>query len=63
MQLIMKTEFDNIRLNDNYEYDSNKNSEVEVVKIYHNGNLICKKRIKNRKVSYYGIKNYKDYMT
>lgn len=62
MQLIMRTEFDNLRKNDNYEYDTDKNGEKQTVKIYANGNLIAKRITHKKSIRHFGIKSYKDFL-
>lgn len=63
MQLIMKTEFDNLRLNPKHEYEVNNQGGKRAVKIYLNGNLIAKKISVKRSTRYFGVKNYTDYIT
>ena len=43
MKLIMKTEFDNLRLNDKHEYENDSNGDKQTVKIYCDDKLIAKK--------------------
>ena len=63
MQLIMKTEFDNLRLNTNHGYESDSNGDKQVIKIYC-GELLIAKKIKHKKsLRYFGVKNYQDYLT
>lgn len=63
MQLIMRTEFDNLRDNDNYEYDTDKNGDKKTVKIYANGNLIAKRISHKKSIRYFGVRSYKDFLT
>ncbi|OUS30054.1 hypothetical protein A9Q98_05365 [Thalassotalea sp. 42_200_T64] len=63
MKLIMRTEFDNLRLNDKYAYDTDTNGDKQVVKIYCGEKLIAKKTTVKKSIRYFGIKEYKDYLT
>ena len=63
MQLIMKTEFDNLRLNDKHNYDSDSNGDKQVIKIYCEEKLIAKKLKQQKSIRFFGIKEYKDYLT
>lgn len=63
MKLIMKTEFDNLRLNPNHSYDTDKNGDKEVVKIYCIDELIAKKVTQKKHIRYFGIKMYQHYLT
>jgi hypothetical protein len=63
MKLIMKTEFDNLRDNDNHCYETDSNGDKQVVKIY-SGELLIAKKIKLKKsIRYFGINNYQAYLT
>ncbi len=63
MKLIMKTEFDNIRNNDNHSYDSDSNGDKQVVRIYCDELLIAKKVKLKKSIRYFGINNYREYLT
>ena len=63
MQLIMKTEFDNLRANDNHQYDCDINGDKQIVKIYYYDQLIAKKITKKKSVRYFAIKDYQKYLT
>ena len=63
MKLIMKSEFDNLRLNDKHSYESDSNGDKQVVKIYADGLLIAKKVTQKKSVRYFGIKGYQQYLT
>ena len=63
MKLIMRSEFDNLRLNDNHSYDVDTNTDKQVVKIYCGDTLIAKKITQKKSVRYFGVKQYKDYLT
>ncbi len=63
MKLIMKTEFDDLRLNPEHSYDADKNGDKQVVKIYR-GRILLAKKIKLKKsIRYFAIKNYQQYLT
>ena len=63
MKLIMKTEFDNLRDNDNHSYETDSNGNKQVVKIY-SGELLIAKKIKLKKsIRYFGIHDYQAYLT
>lgn len=63
MKLIMKTEFDNLRVNDNHNYETDCNGEKQVVKIYC-GEILIAKQIKLKKsVRFFGIATYSQYLT
>ena len=58
----MKTEFDNLRKNSMHQYQSDSNSDKEVVKIYF-GDLLIAKMIKLKKSTrYFGVKGYQQYL-
>lgn len=59
----MKTAFDNLKLNDNYRVDSDKNGDKHVLKIYAQDELIAKKIIIKKSIRYFAIANYQDYLT
>jgi hypothetical protein len=59
----MKTEFDNLRLNNSYRYDTNTNTDKQVVKIYCDELLIAKKIKLKKTIRYFGIENYQDFLT
>ncbi len=50
MKLIMKTEFDNLRENDDHCYDTDSNGDKQVVRIYCGEQLIAKK-VKLKKIN------------
>lgn len=67
MKLIPRTHFDNLRLNDDHEYDTDNCSGKRVVKIYAEGRLIAKKitlvtkhKTKNR---FFGVAGYDAYLS
>lgn len=63
MKLIMKTEFDNLRLNDEHSYEADKNTNKQVVKIYSKGTLIAKMIKLKKSIRYFGVNDYKKYLT
>ncbi len=62
MKLIMRTEFDNLRLNDAHTYETDRNGDKQVVKIYYGELLIAKKVTHKKSIRYFGVKNYKQYL-
>ena len=63
MKLIMKTEFDNLRLNNNHSYEVDSNGDKQTVRIYCDEILIAKKVTQKKSVRYFGVKNYKTFLT
>ncbi|KGJ98074.1 hypothetical protein [Thalassotalea sp. ND16A] len=63
MKLIMRTEFDNLRLNDSHAFATDSNGDKQVVKIYCGEKLIAKKTTVKKSIRYFGVKEYKDYLT
>ena len=59
----MKTEFDNLRLNPNYSFETDSNGDKQVVKIYVNDLLIAKKVKHKKSIRYFGVKNFQEYMS
>ncbi len=63
MKLIMKTEFDNLRLNTRHDYETDSNGEKQVVKIFC-GELLIAKKIKQKKsIRFFGISGYEQYLS
>ncbi len=62
MKLIMKTEFDNLRLNDQHSYENDSNGDKHVVKIYCGDLLIAKKVQKNKSIRFFGVNGYEQYL-
>lgn len=58
----MKTEFDNLRLNDQHSYENDHNGDKHVVKIYCDNLLIAKKVQKNKSVRFFGVTGYQHYL-
>lgn len=58
----MKTEFDNLRLNANHDYETDSNGDKQVVKIYCGELLIAKKLKQKKSIRYFGISDYKQYL-
>ncbi|KGJ94052.1 hypothetical protein [Colwellia psychrerythraea] len=63
MKLIMKTEFDNLRLNPLHEYETDSNGKKQVVKIYCGELLIAKKLKQKKSIRFFGIATYQQYLT
>ncbi|MEW6995661.1 hypothetical protein AADZ84_15505 [Colwelliaceae bacterium MEBiC 14330] len=63
MKLIMKTEFDNLRLNDNHNYETDSNGDKQVVKIYKGEALIAKKVKQHKSIRYFGVSGYQQYLS
>ena len=63
MKLIMQSEFDNLRLNDNHEYDIDTCGNKRVIKIYCNKILIAKKITMKKSIRYFGAKGYEAFLT
>jgi hypothetical protein len=62
MKLIMRSEFDNLRLNDEHGYQTDCNGDKQITRLYHNDILIAKKIHCKRKVRYFGIEGYAAYL-
>ncbi len=58
----MKTEFENLRLNDAYQYEANSNGEKQTVKIYDGEHLIAKKIKLKKSIRYFAIEGYQKYL-
>lgn len=58
MKLIMRSEFDALRLDDRNEYDTDKNGDTQIVRIYRDGNLIAKKKTQKKSVRYFAVSGY-----
>lgn len=63
MKLIMKTEFDNLRLNDDHGYETDSNGDKQVVKIYCGEQLIAKKIKQKKSLRYFAIDGYEKFLT
>jgi hypothetical protein len=63
MKLIMKTEFDNLRLNPQHSYETDTNGDKQTVKIYCSDQLIAKKAILKKHIRYFAIKNHQQFLT
>ena len=63
MKLIMRTEFDNLRLNAQHSYETDSNGDKQVVKIYCGDLLIAKKVTLKKSIRYFGVKGYQNYLT
>jgi len=62
MKLIMKTEFDNLRLNPQHKYSTDSNGEKQVVKVYCEEILIAKKIKHKKSIRYFGLDTYEEYL-
>ncbi len=62
MKLIMKTEFDNLRLNEQHSYESDSNGDKQVIKIFCDELLIAKKVKHKKSIRYFGINGYQEYL-
>ena len=63
MKLIMKTEFDNLKDNNNHSYDTDSNGDKHVVRIYYGEHLIAKKITLKKSIRYFGANDYLNYLT
>ena len=63
MKLIMKTEFDNLRINPEHDYETDSNGEKQVVKIFCGELLIAKKLKQKKSIRFFGVSDYKKYLT
>jgi len=63
MKLIMRSEFDDLRLNPEHAYDTDRNGDKQIVKIYSGDKLIAKKVTHKKSIRYFGVKEYKQYLT
>jgi len=63
MKLIMRTEFDNLRLNTYHHIESDSNGEKQWVKIYCDSLLIAKRVKFKKSLRYFAIKGYQQYLT
>lgn len=63
MKLIMKTEFENLRVNNDHDYETDSNGDKQVVKIYCDEQLIAKKIILKKSIRFFGINDYQKYLT
>jgi len=63
MKLIMKTEFDNLRLNNAHNFDADKNGDKQVVKIYCGEQLIAKMIKQKKSIRYFGADGYQHFLT
>ena len=59
----MKTEFDNLRLNPDHQYEVDNNSDKQVVKIYCNNQLIAKKLKMKKSIRFFGANDYEKHLT
>ncbi|SES69832.1 hypothetical protein [Thalassotalea agarivorans] len=63
MKLIMRSEFDALRLNPDHSYDADRNGDKQIVRIYCDDKLIAKKVTQKKHVRYFGVADYKQYLS
>jgi len=63
MKLIMRSVFDNLRLNAAHSYDTDNNGDSKIVRIYRDDKLIAKKKQRKKKIQYFGIKGCEAFLT
>jgi hypothetical protein len=67
MKLIPRSHFDDLRLNDDHLYDTDKSGGKQVVKIYVGEKLIAKlitlATARKTKKRYFGVKGYQQYLS
>lgn len=67
MKLILPSEFENLRVNDEHGYEVDNNSGREILKIYMGEKLIAKRKTMDNgmrtKKQYFGVKGYEQYLT
>jgi hypothetical protein len=63
MKLIMRSEFDNLRKNPLHSYESDVNGEKQIVKIFHEDQLIAKKVTLKKSIRYFGVHGYQQFLT
>lgn len=59
----MRTEFDDLRLNDDHQYETDTNGDKQVVKIFVGEKLIAKKVKHKKSIRYFGADGYQQYLT
>jgi hypothetical protein len=59
----MRTEFDDLRLNDKHSYETDTNGDKQVVKIYCGEQLIAKKIKLKKSIRYFGIEGYQKFLS
>ncbi|WP_448564480.1 hypothetical protein [Thalassotalea ganghwensis] len=59
----MRTEFDNLRLNDEHGVEVDSNGDKQIVKVYAGDLLIAKKVTQKKSIRYFGVKGYQQYLT
>lgn len=62
MKLIMKTEFENLRINDDHAYELDKCGDKQVLKLYAEDTLIAKRVTIKKSIRYFGFPNYEKYL-
>jgi hypothetical protein len=59
----MKTEFDNLKNNNEHGYQTDSNGEKQTVKIFHHEQLIAKMVKLKKSIRYFGAPGYQQYLT
>ena len=62
MKLIMRSEFDNLRMNPFQDYQSDVNGDKQVVKIFRNNHLIAKKITLKKSIRYFAVKGFQQFL-
>jgi hypothetical protein len=62
MKLIMKTEFENLRINDEHEYELDTCGDKQILKIYVKDRLVAKRITIKKSIRYFGSPQYKQYL-
>lgn len=63
MKLIMRSEFDDLRMNPNHSIQVDKNGDKQVVKIYFQEQLVAKKVTLKKSIRYFGAAGYQTYLS
>jgi hypothetical protein len=59
----MKTDFDNLKLNQAHSFSADSNSDKQVVKVYREQQLIAKKIKLKKSIRYFAIQGYQQFLT
>jgi len=59
----MRTEFDDLRLNEDHQVSADTNGDKQVVKIWRDGELIAKRIQQKKSIRYFGITGYQHFLT
>ncbi|WP_269619423.1 hypothetical protein [Zhongshania sp. BJYM1] len=63
MILIMKTEFENLQKNCAHSFETDTNTDKQVVKVYRDDALIAKKIKIKKSIRYFGVQGYKAFLS